>query len=452
MKFDRHTLVLLVRPPNAPELTDEEAAELQDRHLAFRADLRDRGYLVGGGPLVDQDDDHLRGISIMSCDPETARRLSSEDPGSAGGPARSRGDDLDGPRGQRPLRGRARAAVDSRGGGLTTARRAALRLRSLAWIAAGLLLLGFVRLLPAEGLGLALRLAVPAALVLLLPGLLVVTRVGAPSDAAALPAALAWSLAILFAALVVTFLVGASSNLTLGLVAAVSVGVALLPDRSAVERPARSDLFAPAGVALAGAVFGVAVWLAAGPLRGDALFHLARARKLVELPELDSLRALSEFPDGGIHPGYALPLWHAVLALVARLGGVDVTDVVLGLSAVLTPLALVLAYAAGATLFRSWVGGVATAIAQVGVVQFAGENVSSFKLLALPVAASILLLVPALLALVFSFVASGERGTLLAVAAAALVLAVVHPTYALFVLASARRLSRSPRPRGERLA
>ncbi len=80
MKFDRHTLVLLVRPPNAPELTDEEASELQDRHLAFRADLRDRGYLIGGGPLVDQDDDHLRGISIMSCDPETARRLSSEDP------------------------------------------------------------------------------------------------------------------------------------------------------------------------------------------------------------------------------------------------------------------------------------------------------------------------------------------------------------------------------------
>src|SRR5262245_58143144 len=51
MQFDRHTLVLLVRPPAAPELTDEEADELQDRHLAFRADLRDRGYLIGGGPL-----------------------------------------------------------------------------------------------------------------------------------------------------------------------------------------------------------------------------------------------------------------------------------------------------------------------------------------------------------------------------------------------------------------
>jgi uncharacterized protein YciI len=80
VQFDRHTLVLLVRPRDAPELTDEEAAELQDRHLAFRADLRDRGYLVGGGPLVDQDDERLRGISILKCDPETARRLSNEDP------------------------------------------------------------------------------------------------------------------------------------------------------------------------------------------------------------------------------------------------------------------------------------------------------------------------------------------------------------------------------------
>jgi len=80
MQFDRHTLVLLVLRPDAPEHTEEEAAELQDRHLAFRADLRDRGYLIGGGPLVDQDDERLRGISVMPCDPETARRLSNEDP------------------------------------------------------------------------------------------------------------------------------------------------------------------------------------------------------------------------------------------------------------------------------------------------------------------------------------------------------------------------------------
>jgi uncharacterized protein len=78
--FDRHTLVLLVRPPDAPELSEDEADELQDRHLAFRAYLRDRGYLVAGGPLLDQDDERLRGVSIMSVDRETARRISEEDP------------------------------------------------------------------------------------------------------------------------------------------------------------------------------------------------------------------------------------------------------------------------------------------------------------------------------------------------------------------------------------
>jgi len=80
MRFDQHTLVLLVRPPDAPELSPEEADALQDAHLAFRADLRDQGYLLGGGPLVDQDDERLRGISLMSVDPATARELCSADP------------------------------------------------------------------------------------------------------------------------------------------------------------------------------------------------------------------------------------------------------------------------------------------------------------------------------------------------------------------------------------
>jgi uncharacterized protein YciI len=80
MKFDQHTLVLLVRPPDAPELSEQEADALQDAHLAFRADLRDRGYLIAGGPLLDQDDERLRGISVMSVDPAIARELSSADP------------------------------------------------------------------------------------------------------------------------------------------------------------------------------------------------------------------------------------------------------------------------------------------------------------------------------------------------------------------------------------
>lgn len=80
MKFDQHTLVLLVRPPDAPDLSEDEADALQDAHLAFRADLRDQGYLIGGGPLLDQDDERLRGISVMSVDQATARELCSHDP------------------------------------------------------------------------------------------------------------------------------------------------------------------------------------------------------------------------------------------------------------------------------------------------------------------------------------------------------------------------------------
>jgi hypothetical protein len=309
-----------------------------------------------------------------------------------------------------------------------------LPLRRLAWVAGGVLLLGLARLLPAEGPALALRLAVAAGLVLLLPGALVVARLGVPAAiGTAVAAALAWSLAILLTALVITFLVEGSLTLTLVLVGAVALAFALVPSRPVLGRPPRPDAIAAAGVAAGGAVFAAAVWLAAGPLQGDALFHAARARKLGELPALESLRALSEFPDGGVHPGYAVPLWHSALALIGRLGGVDVTDVVLHLSAVLVPLALLLAYAAGSALFGSWAGGVATAAAQAGVVQLAGEHVTSFRLLSLPVAASLLLVVPALLALLFSFVETGQRRMLFPIGAAALALAVVHPTYALFV-------------------
>ena len=80
MEFDRHTLVLLVRPPDAPELTDDEALRLQDAHLANQARLGAEGYVIAAGPFTDQDDERLRGIAVLSCDPETARRLYEDDP------------------------------------------------------------------------------------------------------------------------------------------------------------------------------------------------------------------------------------------------------------------------------------------------------------------------------------------------------------------------------------
>jgi uncharacterized protein len=80
MDFDCHTLVLLVRPPDAPELTDDEALALQDAHLANQARLGDEGYVVAAGPFLDQDDERLRGFAVLSVDQETARRLYESDP------------------------------------------------------------------------------------------------------------------------------------------------------------------------------------------------------------------------------------------------------------------------------------------------------------------------------------------------------------------------------------
>jgi uncharacterized protein YciI len=78
--FDVYTLVLLRRPPDAPQMTDEELDALQGRHLAYRAQLKRDGVLVANGPLGEQSDPTLRGLSIFACDLEEAARLSDGDP------------------------------------------------------------------------------------------------------------------------------------------------------------------------------------------------------------------------------------------------------------------------------------------------------------------------------------------------------------------------------------
>src|SRR5207248_9703088 len=96
---------------------------------------------------------------------------------------------------------------------------------------------------------------------------------------------------------------------------------------------------ASVGLLLLGLAFGIALWHVAPSLDGDALFHLARVRKLDAFDSL-SLRSVDEFRDGGLHPGYAFPLWHVFLALVAKLAGVDPALVVRHEASVLTPIAL----------------------------------------------------------------------------------------------------------------
>jgi uncharacterized protein YciI len=77
VEFDHYTIVLLTRPPDAPELTDEEATALQNAHLAHLADLHEAGHLLAAGPL---DDEKFRGLSILNVDPERALELKSVDP------------------------------------------------------------------------------------------------------------------------------------------------------------------------------------------------------------------------------------------------------------------------------------------------------------------------------------------------------------------------------------
>ena len=78
--FDVYTLVLLRRPADAPQMSDEDLDALQARHLAYRAELKRQGKLVANGPLGEQSDIALRGLSIFACDLTEAARLSDGDP------------------------------------------------------------------------------------------------------------------------------------------------------------------------------------------------------------------------------------------------------------------------------------------------------------------------------------------------------------------------------------
>jgi Family of unknown function (DUF6541)/6-pyruvoyl-tetrahydropterin synthase related domain len=293
--------------------------------------------------------------------------------------------------------------------------------------------LAVTRLLPETGLGLGLRLAA-ATLCLLLPGCLIAAALRVPGFSAAF----AWSFGALFAATALMFAVHSSLTWALVFLVAITVaaGVAVLlwpPPEPSGQAGGLSHLV-PVGVVLAGIGFGIALWFLMGHLTGgDDLFHLARVRKLLDFDSL-SLRSVDEFRDGGLHPGYAFPLWHAFLALVARLAGVDPAAVVQHEASVLVPVAFLVAWESGKEVFRSAWGGLAVLATSVGIFALAAGNGGSYTALALPATAGRQLFVPAVIALFFAYVAKRSRAGLATIAAASGVLALVHPTYALFVL------------------
>jgi hypothetical protein len=308
-----------------------------------------------------------------------------------------------------------------------------------AVVALAPLALVLVRLVPAHGFGLALRLSIAAVCVLFVPGFLIVRLLGKSADPPlVVAAALAWSLVALFVALAVTFAFNQSLLFTLALVVGLCLAsvVAGLARNRPVEGPGRAEVATLLGLLAAGLIVGAVVWWAAPPIGGDALEHLARTRKLAELPRLESVRVSELFREGNLHPGYAFPLWHGALALIARLAGVDSASVVGMLPAVLTPLAFVVIYAAGAALFRSRWGGIAVLTGQLAIfgLPLRGRpGLGILETLSGPAHLALLVLVPAVFALVFAFVENGGRALLASAGGAAFVLTVVHPPYGLFV-------------------
>jgi uncharacterized protein len=80
VKLDTYTLVFLRRPPDAPNLPEEELEALQQGHLAFHARMREEGHVVFNGPLSGQPDESLRGLTVYRTSVEEARRLAQDDP------------------------------------------------------------------------------------------------------------------------------------------------------------------------------------------------------------------------------------------------------------------------------------------------------------------------------------------------------------------------------------
>lgn len=78
--FDEHTVVFLVRPPDAPEMSEEALDALQVEHLTYLRGLQRQGVLIANGPLTDQTDERLRGISVYALPLDEALALANADP------------------------------------------------------------------------------------------------------------------------------------------------------------------------------------------------------------------------------------------------------------------------------------------------------------------------------------------------------------------------------------
>jgi hypothetical protein len=297
-----------------------------------------------------------------------------------------------------------------------------------------LALLAFAHLLPTTGAGAGVRMLAASIVVLLLPGALVLRALCWPKTVGvALAGSFLLSLGVAAVALAATFALGRSFSFGLGvgaLITLVALGFAVIGEPSEFER---SDVLAALGVALAVIPIAVPFWLAHDVVNGDDLFHLGRMVKLTELPALTSLSAVGEFRDGGLHPGYAFPLWHAVIAAVQQLAGVSGATAVLHFGQAFAPISCVIAYGLGRTLFGAWTGGVAVAVAQIALWVSQGRS-GAMRTLSDPETAARSVVPVAIVVLVLVYLEERRLRLLIPIGCGALALAIIHPNYPLYLL------------------
>jgi len=63
--------------PDAPKLDEIQEALPQDAHMAHLADLHETGHLLVAGPVLD---DSFRSLSVLTVEPDEARRPKEADP------------------------------------------------------------------------------------------------------------------------------------------------------------------------------------------------------------------------------------------------------------------------------------------------------------------------------------------------------------------------------------
>jgi hypothetical protein len=273
-----------------------------------------------------------------------------------------------------------------------------------------------------------LRLALGTILVLL-PGFAVARALGQRS----VSATFAWALAAAFVAWTVVFAVHSNIKLAVLVLAAITVG-ALVVGRRTHEPGSQpepgSAVRSPRWVIGGGIILGWFLWSISEVIVGDGLFHEARVRKLLAFGDLH-LRTVDEFKDGGLHPGYAFPLWHGFVALIAWFSGLDPEVVVRHAPSLLAPIACAVVWEAGVAVFGPRLAGVSFLIATLALFCFGPGHGGSFDVLALPATSTRQIMVPAAIAIFFTARTRVAWATLVVIFGA---IALSHPTYAIFLL------------------